>query len=152
VSGDSLNHFPIECARSRGSFCLLVISTTTLVGYGWAVSKHAHVSILLILQFIEGFWCTCFYTVYSTLIVDMFPDTPSSAAAAASITRCGMAATAIAALQPLLDALGRGWYFTALGIWSGGCGAVAVWLIRTRGMDWRTKRLSKVPSHTRRVG
>jgi multidrug resistance protein len=145
VSGDNLNHFPIECARSKGSFWLLAISTATLVGYGWAVNKHANVSILLILQFIEGFWCTCFYTVYNTLLVDVYPDTPSTAAAAASIMRCGMAAAAIAALQPLLDALGRGWYFTALGILSGGCGAVAVWLIRTRGMDWRRQRLSKVP-------
>jgi multidrug resistance protein len=143
VAGDNLEDFPIERARSRGSFWLLLISTATLIGYGWAVENHSHVSILLILQFIQGFWGTCFYTIYNTLLVDVFPESPSTAAAAASITRCAMAATGVVALRPLLDALGRGWYFTILGIWSGGFGALSVWLIRRNGMKWRTRRLNK---------
>ncbi len=143
VAGDDLSHFPIERARSRGSYWLLMISTATLVGYGWASNNHAHVSVLLILQFIQGFWGTCFYTVYNTLLVDMFPESPSTAAAAASLMRCGMAAAGVAVLQPLLNAAGRGWYFAALGIWSGGFGAIAVYLIKSKGMEWRNKRLSK---------
>ena len=143
VSGDDLTHFPIERARSRGSFLLLAISTATLVGYGWAVSQQAHVSLPLILQFVQGFWGTCFYTIYNTLLVDVFPESPSTAAAAASITRCGMAAAGVAILQPLLDVAGRGWYFTALGLWSGSFGVVSVWLIRKKGMDWRVRRIAK---------
>lgn len=143
VAGDDLKQFPIERARSRGSFWLLLISTATLVGYGWAVTKHAHVSILLILQFIQGFWGTCFYTIYNTLLVDVFPESPSTAAAAASISRCAMAAAGVAVLQPLLSALGRGWYFTILGIWSGSFGVIVVWLLRWKGMEWRKHRLSK---------
>ncbi|KAL9614135.1 MAG: hypothetical protein Q9167_001345 [Letrouitia subvulpina] len=143
VAGDDLNNFPIERARSRGSLWLLIISTATLVGYGWAVSKHVQVSVALILQFIQGFWGTYFYTTYNTLLVDVFPESPSTAAAAASITRCAMAAAGVAVLQPLLDAAGRGWYFTLLGLWSGGFGAVAVWLIQRKGMQYRTRRMKK---------
>jgi len=143
VSGDDLTDFPIERARSRGSSWLLMISTATLVGYGWAVNKHAHVSVALMLQFVQGFWGTCFYTTYNTLLVDVFPESPSTAAAAASITRCAMAAAGVAVLQPLLDAAGRGWYFTLLGLWSGGFGAVALSLIRRKGMQWRTRRMKK---------
>lgn len=143
VSGDDLNHFPIERARSRGSFWLLAISTATLIGYGWTVKSNAHVSVPLVLQFIQGFWGTCFYTIYNTLLVDVFQESPSTAAAAASIVRCAMAAAGVAILQPLLDAAGRGWYFTVLGIWSGSCGAVAVWLIRRKGMEWRTRRTAR---------
>lgn len=143
VSGDDLKHFPIERARARGTPILLAISTATVIGYGWAVSSHVHFSILFILQFMQGFWGTCFYTIFNTLLVDVFPESPSTAAAAASITRCAMAAAGVAVLQPLLDAVGRGWYFTVLGIWSGGCGAVAVWAIQTRGMQWRGARMAK---------
>ena len=143
VSGDDLSRFPIERARSRGSFLLLAISTTTLVGYGWAVNQHAHVSVPLALQFVQGFWGTCFYTTYNTLLVDIFPESPSTAAAAASIVRCAMAAAGIAILQPVLDVTGRGWYFTALGLWSGSFGVVAVWLIRRKGMVWRTRRTTR---------
>ena len=140
VSGDDLAKFPIERARSGGSYLLLLISTATLLGYGWAVSRHAHVSVPLILQFVQGFWGTCFYTTYNTLLVDVYPESPSTAAAAASISRCAMAAAGLAILQPLLDATGRGWSFTLLGLWSGGFGAVAVFLLRRKGMQWRTKR------------
>jgi len=83
------------------------------------VHYRVHVLVLLILQFMQGFWGTCFYTAYNTLLVDVFPESPSTAAAAASITRCAMAAAGVAVLQPLLDAAGRGWFFTVLGLWSG---------------------------------
>jgi MFS family permease len=143
VAGDNLRNFPIEQARSRGSYWLLLISTATLTGYGWAVTEHSNFSVLLVLQFIQGFWGTCIYTIYNTLLVDVSPESPSTAAAAASITRCAMAAAGVAILQPLLDKLGRGWYFTILGIWSGVSGALAVWLIRRKGMEWRTRRLDR---------
>jgi MFS family permease len=143
ISGDELRDFPIERARARGSAWLLLVSTFGLIGYGWAVHYRAHVSVLLILQFAQGFWGTCFYTVYNTLLVDVFPDSPSTAAAAASIVRCAMAAAGVAVLQPLLDVTGRGWFFTILGLWSGGFGAVAVWCIKNKGMGWRKRRLEK---------
>jgi multidrug resistance protein len=142
VVGDDLHHFPIELARSRGSYVLLLVSTATLVAYGWCVDRSVHMSVPLILQFIQGFWGTCFYTTYNTLLIDIFPESPSTAAAAASVVRCAMAAAGVALLQPLLDAAGRGWYFTVLGLWSGSCGAVAVWMLRRWGMRWRQRRES----------
>ncbi|PGH21298.1 hypothetical protein AJ80_03348 [Polytolypa hystricis UAMH7299] len=143
VKGDDMATFPIEHARSRGSFVLLAIATATLLGYGWAVKERIHFSIPLILQLIQGFWGTCFYTMYNTLLVDMFSDNASTAAASASVFRCTMAAVAVAILQPLLDALDRGWYFTVLGLWSGIGGVFAVWLLRRKGMKWRQKRQSR---------
>ncbi|KAL0256857.1 hypothetical protein SLS55_007666 [Diplodia seriata] len=142
-SRNNIDDFPIEKARSRGSFWLLLVSTATLVGYGWAVGKHVHVSVPLVLQFVQGFWGTCFYNIYNTLLVDLFPQSPSTAAATASMVRCAMAATGVAILQPLLEVAGLGWYFTCLGLWSGICGAAAVFLIRKKGMAWRMKRVSR---------
>ncbi|KAL8802492.1 MAG: hypothetical protein Q9182_003800 [Xanthomendoza sp. 2 TL-2023] len=143
VAGDDLQQFPIERARARGSYFLLIISTAILVGYGWAVTNHAHLAIVLILQFIQGSMGCCFYNTYNALLVDVFPESPSTAAAAASIVRCAMAAAGVAILQPLLAALNRGWYFTVLGIWSGVCGALAVWMIERKGMSWRAQRVEK---------
>lgn len=37
VSGDDLQDFPIERARSTGTYYLLIISTGTLLAYGWTV-------------------------------------------------------------------------------------------------------------------
>jgi multidrug resistance protein len=143
VSGDDLDQFPIERARARGGFYLLAWSTATMIAYGWTVRRHSNVAIPLILQFMQGFWGTCFYTTYNTLLVDIFPQSPSTAAAAASIVRCSMAAAGVAALQPLLDSLGHGWYFTTLALWSGILGAAVIWTIKKNGMRWRTARIAK---------
>lgn len=143
VAGDDLLQFPIERARVRGSYSLLILSTAVLLGYGWSVTKHAHIAIVLVLQFMQGFTGAFFYNIYNALLVDVFPESPSTAAAAAAIVRCAMAAAGVAILQPLLDALGRGWYFTSLGIWSGGCGALAVLVIQKKGMSWRTRRIKR---------
>ncbi|MCJ1424394.1 hypothetical protein MMC29_002282 [Sticta canariensis] len=142
--GDDINKFPIEKARTRGTYYLLGVLSLILIGYGWALDQRSHVSVPLILQFIQGFLGTCIYTISNTLLVDVFPENPSTAAAASSIIRCAMAALGVAIVQPLVSVLGRGWYFTALSIVTGCAGSVAVWTIRTWGMKWRNERVAQI--------
>ena len=143
VSGDDLTRFPIERARARGSWYLLAAYICAVAGYGWSVVARAHESVPLILQFVIAGLCTCFQQTFNALLVDIFPASPSTAAAASNITRCALSAVAVVVLQPLVDAMGRGWYFTFLAILSG-CGGLATnWLINTRGMQWRQQRISK---------
>lgn len=141
--GDDIDQFPIEKARTRGSWYLLGILTIVLIGYGWALDQRSHVSFPLILQFVQGFLGTSIYTISNTLLVDVFPESPSTAAAAASIVRCALAALGVAVVQPLISVWGRGWYFTALSIVTGSAGSVAVWTIRTWGLKWRSERVAK---------
>ena len=56
-----------------------------------------------------------------TLLTDLNPDQPSTAAASANIVRCVLAAGALAALQPIIDAVGAGWCFTIFGVLCGLC-------------------------------
>ncbi|KAL8952528.1 MAG: hypothetical protein Q9222_001558 [Ikaeria aurantiellina] len=141
VSGDDLNHFPIERARARGSWYILGVYLCALAGYGWAIVRHAHMSVPLILQFVLAAACTAFQQTFNVLLVDIFPASPSTAAASGNLTRCALSAIAVALLQPMVNGMGRGWYFTLLSILSGGGGVVANWLIITCGMIWRYQRL-----------
>jgi hypothetical protein len=77
---------------------------------------------------------------FNTLLVDVFPASPSTAAASGNITRCALSAGSVAAMQPLLDRLGRGWFFTFVGGSTGLFGMVAIWAIRQKGMQWRKER------------
>lgn len=149
IAGDNLTDFPIEKARSRACYYFVAISTTALCGYGWAVQRGAHVSIPLILQFILGFICTCILHSFMALLIDVFPDNPSTASAAGNITRSALAAGGVAVLQPLVDVMGRGWYFTFLSIISGVAGAAAVWAVQTRGTRWRGQRMAKTTAPSR---
>ncbi|KAI4276223.1 MAG: hypothetical protein LQ337_002622 [Flavoplaca oasis] len=141
VFGDDLNHFPIEKARARGSWYMLGVYLCALGGYGWAINFYTHVSIPLILQFVLAALCTAFQQTFNALLVDIFPASPSTAAASGNITRCALSAVAVAILQPMVDGMGRGWYFTLLSLVSGGGAIIANWLITTRGITWRHQRL-----------
>ncbi|KAL3482476.1 major facilitator superfamily domain-containing protein [Aspergillus californicus] len=131
---------PYKTARSRGSFTIFSLSTFLLIGYGWAVERHAHPSIPLILQALIGAKCTVGLQMFSALLVDVFPENPGTAAAANNVTRSALSAAAVAALQPLSVALGCSWFFTLLGLVDGGAGSVAVWVLRRWGCSWRQKR------------
>jgi hypothetical protein len=139
----NLDAFPIEQARSRFCQPLLLLSIACTIGYGWSIHTRTHVSVPLILQFFIGFLATWILNVFNALLVDVYPDTPSAAATAGNLWRCGMSAGAVATIDPLYKAIGIGWFFTIAGILSGGFGILAVWVLNERGMAWRNKRTAK---------
>lgn len=63
---------------------------------------------------------------FNTLLVDINPGNPSAAAASGNIGRCSLAAGGVAAMQPLLESIGTGWFFTLVGLVTGVGGIVAV--------------------------
>ena len=135
VSGDDIRSYPIEVARSRGSYTLHVLSVSTLVGCDWAVERGAHASIPLILQFFIGARCTIVLQLYSALMVDIFPERAGTAAASNNIVRCTLSAVAVAILQPLRDAIGDGWMFTSIGLIDGVLGMCAAAVLRKWGWN-----------------
>ena len=143
LSGDNLESFPIERARARGSWLLLLCYIGALTGYGWSVHAHAHESVPLILQFMLAAFCTSFQQTFNALLVDIFPKSPSTAAASSNITRCLLSAAAVAIVQPLSKSIGRSWFFTSLALLSGGGGLAAEWSLEKHGMQWRRERIAK---------
>ena len=76
----------------------------------------------------------------NTLLVDIFPTSPSAAAAAGNIVRCGMSAGGIAAMEPLMKRMGLGGYFTFLALLGGAVGLVGGEVLVRRGTQWRLAR------------
>ncbi|CAN9365095.1 unnamed protein product [Alternaria alternata] len=139
-SGDDLTNFPIEAARSSGSYILHALSIGGLIGYGWAVERRIHASVPLILQFFIGARCTIVLQLFSTLVVDIFPSKAGTAAASNNITRCALSAVAVAILEPLKNAIGNGWMFTSIGLVDGVLSIIAVGLLQKWGWKWRLAR------------
>lgn len=139
-AGDSMHDFPIERARSRGSFLMLTMSICALAAFGWAVQRKVHPAIPLLLQCYIGALCTVLHQVYSALLVDIFPDRPGTAAASNNITRCALSAAAVAVLQPLVGTIGRAWFFTLVALLDGGLCVIAVVALRRWGKRWRNRR------------
>lgn len=141
--GDDIERFPIEQARSRGSITIILLSLGVVIGYGWIVARHVHPAVLLVFQIYLGCRCTALHQTYSALIVDIFPDRPGTAAASNNITRCTLAALAVAVLDPLTRVLGYGWLFTLLGLLDAVGSIAAVLALRKWGRSWRNRRTGK---------
>ena len=138
--GSQLGNFPIEKARYRRCEPFLLLQMLLIVGYGWAVHFGVHPALPLILQFLCCTLSTLLSHTASALLVDIFPDSSSSAYASGQIARCGLSAVSAAAVQPLVDAVGRGWYFTAFSLFVCLSGWFSVRVSRWKGMEWRQRR------------
>jgi MFS family permease len=140
VRGDDINNFPIERARSRGSIIIILVSLCVVIGYGWVVEANVHPSVPLILQACILCKCATLHQIYGALIVDIFPEKPGTAAASKNITRCVLAGLFVAVLDPLVKALGYGWFFTLIGLLDASTCILAVLGLNRWGREWRNKR------------
>ena len=75
----------------------------------------------------------------STLLVDLYPQSPSTATASQNLTRCLMSAAGTAVVQYIIDAWGAGWTFTFLGLIT--IAALPILLVDQKwGPKWREER------------
>ncbi|KAI2472268.1 MFS general substrate transporter [Annulohypoxylon bovei var. microspora] len=137
-----LGEFPIEAARYRNCLAFVVFETILIIGYGWAVYYRVHPAAPIVLQFFICAISTLLSHTASALLVDLFPGKSSTAYASGQIMRCGVSAASAAVLQPLVNAMGYGWYFTLFALFVGIFGVISVFISRLKGMQWRQKRCS----------
>ena len=90
TTGDDIRTFPIEKARTRFAYALILVDSMILSGYGWVCRSKIHLAVPIIFQFTLGFLQTCIVQTFNTLLVDIFPANPSTASAAGNITRCAL--------------------------------------------------------------
>ncbi|KAF2802420.1 major facilitator superfamily transporter [Mytilinidion resinicola] len=128
--------FPIEEARMRSIFVPTFLATFSMIGYGWAVHYHAHLSIPMILQFLTGLGIQTCFNYNNTLLVDINHEAPATAQASFNLVRCIMAALATGVIQYMIDGIGFGWSFTIFG-GSAAISALLYFVEMKRGMRWR---------------
>ncbi|KAL7931206.1 major facilitator superfamily domain-containing protein [Trichoderma chlorosporum] len=113
--GDDLTNFPIEKARLNIVWPFVYVGAVAIIGFGWAAHTKAHLSILLSLTFSMALFLTACYNSMNLLLVDLYPNSPSTASAANNLTRCLMAAGGSAVIEPMIRAMGTGWAYTLIG-------------------------------------
>jgi MFS family permease len=138
----NLTDFPIEHARYRMIIPFICAETALVAGYGWAVQRAVHPAVPIIMQFFICALSTLLSHTASALLVDVFPDVPSTAYASGQLARCGFSAASAAIVEPLVNAVGRGWYFTIFSLVTGLSCLGCVMISRYKGVGWRRKRLS----------
>ncbi|RWA04492.1 hypothetical protein EKO27_g10612 [Xylaria grammica] len=116
---DSSNHLNNESLiklRLTGMYLLVIVTAAGTVGYGWALATKAHISVMLILQFLTGMTTASTFTMTSTLLTDLNADRSATAQGASSIVRGLLAAAATASVEPLAESVGLGWCFVVYAV------------------------------------
>ena len=133
---DDLLDFPTEKARLRATYFYMSAAAATTIGYGWALDRHTHFAVPLVLQFFIGASITGVFNACGTLLVDVNPIRPATASAAANLFRCLLAGAALAALDAIISKLGAGWTFTLLTCLTL-LSVPMAFLLQYSGMKWR---------------
>ena len=110
--GDNMRTFPIEKARIQVIWPQLYVGILATLCYGWVMQVRAPLAAPLILQFIIGLCLTGSFNVMSTMLVDLYPQSPATATAANNLVRCLLGAGGTAIIIQMIDGMGRGWCFT----------------------------------------
>jgi multidrug resistance protein len=141
--GDDLRHFPIERARLELIWPLLVSGLACYVAYGWALDRNAPLAAVLVLLFLIGLLVNGAFNILSTLVVDLYPRSPSTATAANNLVRCIIGAGGTAIINIMIKSMGRGWCFTFVALV---CAAASpmLWVSLKWGPKWREERLARM--------
>lgn len=137
-----LSKFPIELARIQIAWPMSMMSVVAVIMYGWIAEKEKSLAGILILLLVLGFSTLGPTVSFSTLTVDLFPENPGSATAANNLLRCCIGAGFVAAVGPLIDSIGIGWFYTVVGgVWISI--TPILWVVCKFGPRWREEKRLK---------
>ncbi|KAL3456455.1 major facilitator superfamily domain-containing protein [Aspergillus heterothallicus] len=114
-----LKDFPIERARLQPFFPAILLCIATMISYGFVLQKAPHISVQLVLQLFNGFATVSATNSLNTLLIDLFPNRPATAAAACNLVRCWLGALGAAVVDHMLRNIGIGWCFVIFGVFLG---------------------------------
>ena len=114
--GTDLRNFPIEKARVQVMVPVLAVGIAAIICYGWVLQIETTLAAPLVMHFVIGLCMTGAYDVMSVMLVDFYPESPATATAANNLARGLMGAAGTAIINIMIEAMGRGWCFTFIGL------------------------------------
>ena len=137
-----LTDFPIERARLEIALPMLLLEAASIIAYAWVTNFATNLSGPLILLFVISYSSCAAFTTMSILIVDVYPEKAGQATAANNLCRCWLGAGFTAAIVPMINAMGRGWSLTLVGLLCLACAPILLVVI-VLGPHWRRERGSR---------
>ncbi|SCU88407.1 LADA_0E09956g1_1 [Lachancea dasiensis] len=106
--------FNIFRTRLEIIFIPLILSGAGFIIFGWCLSKHLHLALVLVFSGFSSLFSNCVIACATTLVVDLYPQKSSTATSCINFSRCIMAAVFVAALNKMLSSMTAGGTFTFL--------------------------------------
>lgn len=114
-----------------------IMYPTALLWYGWSAQEGVLWICPMIANFFFGVGTMLCFGAITTMLTEFMPDRASHGVALNNFIRNIFACVGSAVAEPVIDAIGNGWIFTILGIWTLLSGPIVIWAIKTYGDRWR---------------
>lgn len=139
----NIEGFPVERARLEIASCFAYLSCLCVIPYGWVLGmEHPPLPAVLVLLFFIGLNTSAVFQPLSALIIDINPTSAAAASAANNLVRCLLGAGGVAIVNPLFNAIGRGWTGTLITlVWV--VASSCWWTVMVWGPRWRRTKESK---------
>ncbi|KAL9619131.1 MAG: hypothetical protein Q9160_006220 [Pyrenula sp. 1 TL-2023] len=137
-----LTNFPIERARIEIALPLIYGGCLFTIIYGWLLQAETNLAGPLIMLTFIGFAISATFKVISILNIDLAEGRPATVSAAFSLIRCLLGAGAVAVIDLILKAMGRGWTFTFIGLLQIALSPMLLAIVKW-GPAWRKENAEK---------
>ena len=141
-NSEDLTDFPIEKARLELGLPLYLAAASLIITYRWLLEFQVNIAGPIIVLFATSFVLSASMQVLSTLMVDLWPGRSGAATAANNLFRCEIGAAASAAIQPMINRMGRGWTYTTFAMISAVSTPLLAFVIK-RGMARRNTSFAR---------
>ncbi|KAF2502687.1 MFS general substrate transporter [Lophium mytilinum] len=110
-----------------------------LIWYGWTAEKGVFWFVPMLANFFFGIGSMLIFGLATTMLTEFMPRRASAGIAINNFVRNIFSCAAAVASGPIIDAIGNGWLFTILGLWSLVSGCAVIWAMKNYGDRWRRR-------------
>ncbi|ORE01237.1 MFS general substrate transporter [Rhizopus microsporus var. microsporus] len=108
--------FPIEAARLNLTWIWGVAFSLFTSAYGWCLQLKVNIAVPLTMTFFMAYTSSSTFCAINTLLVDLFPNNSAAIIASNNFTRCILGALAVFCVNPGVEFMGIGWFFTTVSL------------------------------------
>lgn len=114
IENDIKYKFDLFKTRLDWIYMPIFISNAGFVTFGWCIGEKQPLAAVLVMSGLGSLTCNCIISICNTLVVDLYPDTSSTAAGCVNLVRCVFSAIILAALAKMDKSMKIGGTFTFL--------------------------------------
>ncbi|WYZ41641.1 hypothetical protein EsH8_V_000536 [Colletotrichum jinshuiense] len=126
-----------EDRMRENAWIAATIYPASLIYYGWVMEKGLFWFVPCIGLFTFGASSMLVFGAATTMLTEFMPKRSSGGVAVNNFVRNIFSCIGAIAAQPVINAIGTGWLFTILGIFTWVTGYICIWTLKKKSPEWR---------------
>lgn len=131
-----------EDRMKENAWLAAVLWPGALMVYGWTAQRGVHWVVPMAANFLFGLGSMLIFSLSTTMLTEFMPRRASGGVAVNNFVRNACSFVGAVVAEPVIRAIGNGWFMTILGLWSLGSGLAVVWTMGRFGPKWRVKMVA----------